>query len=148
METSQETPPSRGLGQDDDQARGVRRYVDDDPGAERRAEPEKKATLAEREPVRIAGAVATLAAAVSLVVFGLEVTADQRDMIRELVVLAMTVMTPMVAGVEVMRSKVDSPATVKRKVREKGRPLRRIILPLLAVGLIDRPPRVRARPIC
>jgi len=95
----------------------VRQPVEEDFG--RPAEPEKKASLAQREPVRMAGAVSTLVATGALVIFGVDLTAGQQDMIQELVMLVITVMTPMVAGVEVMRSKVDSPATVERKLREE-----------------------------
>jgi hypothetical protein len=79
----------------------------------------KKEPLSKREPVRIAGAVATLVSTGALVILGVEVTAEQQTQIRELILLAIPVIVPMIASFEVARSKVDSPATVERKMKEE-----------------------------
>ena len=85
------------------------------------AYPPGKAPLGKREPVRVAGAAATLISAAALTLYGWEVTADQQTAIRELILLAIPIIAPMVAGFEVARSKVDSPATVERKLKETRR---------------------------
>jgi hypothetical protein len=82
------------------------------------AYPPREAPLGKREPVRMAGAVATLVSAGALALYGWEITTEQQDMIRELVLLAIPIVAPMIAGFEVARSKVDSPATVERKMKE------------------------------
>jgi hypothetical protein len=82
------------------------------------AYPPRDAPIGKREPVRIAGAVATLVSTAALALYGWEITTEQQDMIRELVLLAIPIIAPMIAGFEVARSKVDSPATVERKMKE------------------------------
>lgn len=79
----------------------------------------RKERLSKREPVRIAGAIATLISAAALVLFGVEVETEQQNQIREIVLLAIPIIAPMIAGFEVARSKVDSPATVERRIREE-----------------------------
>lgn len=90
-----------------------RRHEDEQPD-----EPRKE-SLAKREPVRLAGAVVTLITAGALVLFGIEVTSEQQTQIQELILLAIPIITPLIAGFEIARSKVDSPATVERKLREE-----------------------------
>jgi hypothetical protein len=85
------------------------------------AEPEQRASLAKREPLRIAEGVATLVGLIALVGFNVELTADQVEAIRDVIVSAIPIIVPIIAGFEVARSRVDSPATVERKLRETKR---------------------------
>jgi hypothetical protein len=87
--------------------------------SDERTEAPEKEPLGKREPVRIAGAVATLVTAGAFVLFGVEVTAEQQTQIRELVLLAIPIIVPIIASFEVARSKVDSPAMVERRLREE-----------------------------
>ena len=80
---------------------------------------EMQEPLGKREPVRLAGAVVTLITAGALALFGYEVTAEQQVMLNDLLLLIIPVIVPVVAGFEVARSKVDSPATVERKMKEE-----------------------------
>lgn len=98
---------------------GNRRGYEDDRQEPKKESPSKKESLAKREPVRLAGAVVTLITAGALVLFGIEVTSEQQTQIQELVLLAIPIITPLIAGFEIARSKVDSPATVDRKIREE-----------------------------
>jgi hypothetical protein len=80
----------------------------------------KKEPIGRREPVRLAGALVTLITAGALALFGYEVTAEQKVMLNDLLLLIIPVIVPVVAGFEVARSKVDSPATVERKMKGEG----------------------------
>lgn len=70
----------------------------------------KKEPLGKREPVRIAGAVATLIFSTgALVLLGVEVTMEQETQIRELVLLAIPVIVPMIASFEVAARRSTPP---------------------------------------
>jgi hypothetical protein len=115
--------PGGNLEPEDDQVTVRRRRKRGEAGDVGNAEvvwayPPRDAPIGKREPVRIAGAVATLVSTAALALYGWEITAEQQGMIRELVLLAIPIIAPMIAGFEVARSKVDSPATVERKMKD------------------------------
>jgi hypothetical protein len=111
--------PGRGDHQGRDDRRQDNRGQGKQNGGKERQEREetKKEPLRNREPVRLAGAVVTLITAGPL--FGYEATAEQQVMLNDLLLLIIPVIVPVVAGFEVARSKVDSPATVERKMKEE-----------------------------
>jgi hypothetical protein len=114
--------PGRGdhQGRDDDRRQDNRGQGKQNGEKERQEREEtKKEPLRKREPVRLAGAVVPLITAGALALFGYEVTAEQQVMLNDLLLLIIPVIVPVVAGFEVARSKVDSPATVERKMKEE-----------------------------
>lgn len=116
----------RGPDRDDQGRNDVRRPEDrkqeKQNGGKGRREREggKKVPLRKREPVRLAGTVVTLITTGALALFGYKVPTEQRIMLNDLLMPIIPVMVPVVAGFGAARSKVDSTATVERKMKEEG----------------------------